>query len=284
MPDTAHPTDHSEAGWLAAMEAVAEEDGYVERLGVRHWAFFAEAGPQLLVTFERAEAVRARADRMPAGHALAKARGWSVLTILAEGETFWRDPAVWGYFDRQVDDAFFDDFDQVLFLGAGPGGYAAAAYLVAAPGARAVLVAPRATLDPAIAGWDRRHRAARRFDFTRRYGYAPDMTAGADHVWLVHDPLHAPDAAHAALFRRPWVTVLNARHTGEAVAARLTSSGVLAQTVEAAMAGKLTAPGFARLWRARRGLPAYLADLLAETTVRKRPGLEQRLRRWLARR
>ena len=40
--------------WLTAMDAIAEDDGYLERVGARHWAFFAEDRPNLLVTFERA--------------------------------------------------------------------------------------------------------------------------------------------------------------------------------------------------------------------------------------
>lgn len=270
--------------WLSAMDAVAEEDGYLERLGSRHWTFFAETGPTLLVTFERAEVLRARAGQMPAAWDLCKARGWSLLTVLAEGETFWRDRAVWGYFDRLVDDAFFDDFDRVLFYGAGPAGYAAAAYVVAAPGARALLVAPRATMDPAYALWDSRHRAVRRLDFNSRYGFAPDMTEGADRVWLVHDPLNPPDCAHAALFRRPWVSVLNARRTGEATDRALAATGILDPLIEAAMAGTLTCAGFARLWRARHSYPAYLKQTLAEAAARGRPGLEAMICRSVTRR
>ena len=285
MPDTADPTAWSQGDWTAAMDQVAEEDGYLERLGARHWAFFAEQGPTLLVTFERAEALRDRDGQLPAQFALVRAQGWSILTILAEGETFWRDPSVWGYFDRLVDDGFFDDFDRVLFYGAGPAGYAAAAYSVVAPGARVLLVAPRATMDPAIAGFDRRHRAARRFDFTRRYGFAPDMTAGADRVWLVHDPQHAPDAAHAALFRRPWVSVLNARRTGETTEAVLAASRILEPMIETAMEGRLTRRAYARLWRgARRSNPAYLRATLAEAAARRRPWMEIRILRSITRR
>ncbi|MCB6176839.1 phosphoadenosine phosphosulfate reductase [Rhodobacter sp. Har01] len=284
MSELAEPMARSDQDWMSAMDLVAEDDGYLERLGKRHWAFFAEQGTTLLVTFERAEAVRARDSRMPAQYDLARAQRWSILTVLAEGETFWRDPAVWGYFDRLVDDAFFDDFDRVVFYGAGPAGYAAAAYMVAAPGARALLIAPRATMDPAIAGWDRRHRAARRLDFTRRYGYAPDMTGGADRVWLVHDPLHGPDAAHAALFRRPWLTVLNARRTGEATEAVLAATGVLDRALVAATEGRLTPAGFARLWRTRRSNPAYLRAILTEAVARKRPWMETLICRSVTRR
>ena len=261
--------------WLTPLEAIAEDDGYLERLGARHWAFFAEQGSTLLVTFDQLEEVRARDDRLPLMYGLARGRGWSILTLLAEGETFWRDRAVWGYFDRLVDDAFFDDFDQVLFYGAGAAGYAAATYSVTAPGARALLVAPRATMDPSMAGFDRRHRKARGLDFTSRYGFAPDMTEGASQVWLVHDPLNAADAAHAALFRRPWTTVLNARRTGERTESLLRSAGVLDKLIEDAVAGTLTPASYARLWRARRGNQAYLKAILAQATAARRPWAER---------
>lgn len=260
--------------WLSAMDAVAEEDGYLERLGSKHWAFFAETGTTLIVTFERAEAVRGRDGQMPAIWPLAQENGWSVLTILAEGETFWRAPEVWGYFDRLVDDAFFDDFDQVLFYGAGVAGYAAGAYVVAAPGARALLIAPRASMTPERAGWDRRNPAARRLDFTSRYGYAPDMTEGAERVWLIHDPHHGPDAAHAALFRRPWTTVLSARHTGENTERFLEIAGALDPAIVAAMDGTLSPLHFARTWRNRREAVPYLKLMLAKAATAARPGHE----------
>lgn len=58
-----------------------------------------------------------------------------------------------------------EDFDRVVFYGAGAAGYAAAAYSITAPQAELVLIAPRATLDPGLAGWDERHRIARRINF-----------------------------------------------------------------------------------------------------------------------
>ncbi|MGA0542796.1 hypothetical protein [Neotabrizicola sp. VNH66] len=270
--------------WLSAMDDVAEEDGYLERLGNKHWAFFAETGTTLVVTFERAEALRAREGQMPAIWPLAQQNGWSVLTILAEGETFWRAPEVWGYFDRLVDDAFFDDFDQVLFYGAGAAGYAAGAYVVAAPGARALLISPRASMTPERAGWDRRNPAARRLDFTSRYGYAPDMTEGAERVWLVHDPHYGPDAAHAALFRRPWTTVLNARHTGENTERFLEIAGSQDALILAAMEGTLTPARFAAFWRARREAVPYLKLMLAKAAAAGRPGHEAMICRSVTRR
>ena len=249
------------------MLAVAEGDGDFLPLGDRHWAFFAEERPMLLVTFEDADSVAARDDHLPEHYALAKSRGWSLLTILAKGDSWWRDPAVFRYFDRLADDGFLEDFDRVIFYGAGAAGYAAAAYSITAPGAELVLVAPRATLDPAVAGWDDRHRQARRIDFRGRYGYAPDLIESASKVWLIHDPLNRLDAMHAALFRKPWVTELHARHTGEGTEDTLREMRVLDRILEAAMEGRFSPAFFAWLWRGRRSNSSYLRAILASARL-----------------
>ena len=253
---------------------IAETDGDFLPLGDRHWAFFTEDRPILLVTFEEAGAIRDRENNLPEHYGLAKARGWSLLTIIADGETWWRDPAVYRYFDRLADDGFLEDFDRVLFYGAGPAGYAAAAFSVTVPSAELVLIAPRATLDPARAGWDDRHRIARRLNFNSRYGYAPDMTEGASHVWLIHDPMHRPDAMHAALFQRPWVTPLLARYTGEGTEDALIEMRVLDRIIEAAMDGKLTPQYFAWLWRGRRSNASYLRSILSVARLSGHPKRE----------
>mgnify|MGYP006172564255 CR=1 FL=1 len=164
--------------WLARMEEICEDSGYFDPLGAQHWAFFADEGTTLLVTFEQLDSIRATPTQMPMGTTLAAEKGWSHLCLIAEGETWYRDPLVYRYFDRLVDDAFFEDFDRVVFYGAGMGGYAATAFSVCAPGASVVALQPRATLDPTIAVWDKRHLAQRWRDFTSRFGYAPDMIEG----------------------------------------------------------------------------------------------------------
>lgn len=260
--------------WQQAMLDIARGDGDFLPLGDRHWAFFAEHRPLLLVTFEDAAALRNSDDKLPEHFQLAKARGWSLLTILAEGETWWRDPTVHDYFDRLSDDGFLEDFDSVIFYGAGAAGYAAAAFSIAAPGAELVLVAPRATMDPAIAGWDDRHRSARRLDFTGRYGFAPDMTDSASRVWVIHDPLNPPDAMHAALFTRPWSTPLLARRTGEGTEDTLQEMQILDRILEAAMARKFSAEYFSWLWRGRRSNASYLRATLAAARVSGHPRRE----------
>ena len=249
--------------WEQRMERATEDSGYFHSVGDAHWAYFADEGTTLLVSFETIDAVLARPDQMPLAHSLARAHAWSVLTIIADGDTWFRDPAVYGFFDRQVDEAFFEDFDQVLFYGAGMAGYAACAFAVTAPGAQVLALNPRATLEPAQSRWDRRDLAARRLDFTSRYGYAPDMLEGAGSAVVIHDPTIAVEAMHASLFRAPYITRLSARHMGDTLEPALIGSGILPALVDQAMAGTLSVHSFAVLWRARRQYSPYLRTILA---------------------
>ena len=149
----ADPRALSDADWFARLEEIGEQAGYFQWLGRKHAAFFLDESPTLIVTFETAASIRTgQPDQLPLGYGVAKGRGWSHLGLIARSDTWYRDPAVYAYFDRLVDDAFFEDFDRVVFWGAGMAGYAAAAYSVTAPGATVILGAPQATLDPRIAG------------------------------------------------------------------------------------------------------------------------------------
>jgi hypothetical protein len=262
------------AGWLAALDAIGEDRGYFQTIGDRHWAFFIDESPTLIVSFERVEDIRSRPDQMPQGYELAKARGWSHLCLIADGETWYRDKRVYGYFDRLIDDAFFEDFDQVLFMGAGVEGYAAAAFSVASPGASVIAINPRATLLPEVAGWDHRSDSARRLDFTSRFGYAPDMVEGAGRVYVIHDPEEREDAMHAALFRHAHVTHLRAPRLEGKVDWALAHMGLLQPLIDQAIAGTLDRVSFAKLWRARRHFGPYLRLMLARTEAAGRPKLE----------
>lgn len=270
--------------WREAVAELGDEAGYHQRLGQAHRALFIDDKPTLIVSFVTEAQARARADQLPQAAAIAMAKGWSSLSIIAAGDTWFRDPAVWAFFDRLVDEAFFEDFDRVLFYGERMGGYAATAYCVAAPGATVLALAPRATLAPARAGWDPRHRPDRRRDFTSRYGFAPDMTEGAGRVFVLHDPAVALDAMHASLFGGRWVTHLRAPLIGDDPATALDQMQVLPRMIEAAAEGRLTAEGWAKLWRARRNFGPYLKAILATAEAQGHPAREAAICRSVTRR
>lgn len=236
--------------WLFAIEAMAEDRGYFHPVGSAHSALFTDAGRTLLVTFETIDTILENdANGQPMGWHLADRHGWSQLCLMSDGRTWFRDPYMYAYFDRLVDDGFFEDFDRVVFYGAGPCGYAAAAYSVASPGATVVLIQPQATLDARDTPWDTRFPGARRRFLGNRYAYAPDMIDGADSAFVFYDPEQALDAAHAALFRRPHVTQLPLRLLGNRIESAFARAGVLDGILEAAMGGTLTATHFWALYR-----------------------------------
>ncbi|WP_138934149.1 phosphoadenosine phosphosulfate reductase [Roseovarius arcticus] len=260
--------------WLDKVAELADEDGYVQRLGARHAAIFIEDKKTLLVTFETHQSIMVSSrDAQPLGWEMAKALGWSHLCLVSDGDTWFRDKAVYGYFDRLVDDGFFEDFDQVIFYGAGSCGYAAAAFSVAAPGAKVIALSPQATLDPRMAGWDDRYRHMRRTDFNDRYGYAPDMLDAADEAFVIYDPENDLDAMHAALFARSNVTLFRMRFLGPDLETALMRLRILFRILAQVSADKLNRAALARLFRARRADGGYQFTLLQRLKADARPYL-----------
>jgi len=243
--------------------AEAGADGFVRRLDDRHWAGFVARGRTLLVTFERVEATLARGETgLPLGLDFVEDKNWSLLHVATEADSWYRAAAVYAFFDDLVDDAFFEEFDRVVFYGAGMGGYAAAAYSVVAPGAAVLVLAPQATLDRERTLWERRFPAARQLEFERRYGYAPDMLEGADRAYVLFDPHEQADTVHATLFRGPNVMRLKCWHLRERIETSLEAMELLHPLIEAVANGTLTPAMHYRLMRARRQHSTYLRNLV----------------------
>lgn len=264
--------------WCQKISEIAEEHGHFQALEKHHFAAFFEDKPILLVTFETVQGLRSLSDAShPIGWDLFKSHGWSHLSIISDGHTWFRDPQVYAYFDRLVDDGFFDEFEQVIFYGSGSCGYAAAAFSVAAPGATVVAVQPQATLDPRVTEWDDRFVKMRRTDFTTRYGYAPDMLDAADQAYVIYDPYVAMDAAHAAMFTRSNVKKLRIPNMGSNLQSEMKKMDVLLPLILTAADDNLTTLRFAKLMRARRNNRAYLYRLVQKCDSEGRGALTKML-------
>ncbi|SNR98680.1 phosphoadenosine phosphosulfate reductase [Antarctobacter heliothermus] len=260
--------------WLATLRRIGEEYGFAEPMGKSHAAIFVEEGDTLVVAFETMSGIEALSEtRTPIGFDMVNANGWSSLSMLSHGDTWFRDERVYAFFDQLQDDGFFDDFENVLFYGAGPCGYAAGAYSVTAPGARVLMLQPQATLDPRVAEWDDRFAEERRRDFTSRYGFAPEMIDAAERAYVIYDPRERLDAMHSALFARPNVTRLRAPFMGGALQSDFRALDLLPGMLTAAAQGRLDSDLFATMLRARRNHPPYLRRLLARLDADGRDGL-----------
>lgn len=265
-------TDLRPAQWMQEIKALGDSHGFFEPLGKQHNAVFVEQGDTLLVSFESLPAIQALSDQSrPVAFDLAQDKGWSCLTVLSNRDTWFRDGDVYGFFDQLTDDGFFEDFDRVVFYGAGPCGYAACAYSVAAPGATVIALEPQATLDPRVTEWDDRFVEMRMVDFTDRYGFAPDMLDAAERAFVIYDPQRPLDAMHAALFKRDGITRFRARHLGGGMQAHLVLMDVLSDLIGYAADGTLTDNAFAKLYRKRRNYVTYAKKLFNVVEAADRP-------------
>ncbi len=290
MPDTYSAfdpdlADLTKAVWMAHMQKIGQDHGFFRQLGKRHFATHIRRGDTLLVSFETVQDMRGLSALCePMGWRMVRENGWSHLCMVGDGNTWFRDRDVFEFFDDMTDEGFFDAFETVVFYGAGPCGYAAAAFSVAAPGARVITVQPQATLDPRVTAWDDRYCEMRRTSFTDRYGYAPDMLDACDQAFVLYDPLESLDAAHAALFTRPGVTQLRMRHMGDAIQSDLMAMNLFAPLLVHVAEDRLDGTSFARLYRARRTHPPYLRRVMAALEFEERDGLVYMMARNVTRR
>ncbi|MEM6479554.1 MAG: phosphoadenosine phosphosulfate reductase [Pseudomonadota bacterium] len=276
LPDL---SELSRPDWDHALRALAEARGEYIELDADHHVIQAGSGDQLIVTFESAHDIRNIQDNsLPYGLTLAQSLNVSVIIVICLRPTWFRAPAVFSFFDALTDDDVFESYDDVLFFGAGLGGYAAAAFAVAAPGCNVLAISPQATLDPRVTEWDPRFISARRRSFTDRYGFAPEMAEAAQQTTVLYNPDDDLEAMHSALFARPGITRFRCRHMGRDLVTALEELGILDATVSAALNTDLTTESFARLYRKRRDYGPYLRALLTEIEDQDRPKLVS----WLA--
>ena len=266
--------------WALRLADVANEHGFFEKLGDRHLAAHVRRSDTLFVTFETLQGMHELTHTSePFGWEMVRLAGWSHLCLASDGDTWFRDTMVFDLFDRLADEGFFDEFENILFFGAGSCGYAAAAFSVAAPGAQVLVIQPQATLDPRITEWDKRFPEMRRTDFSYRYGYAPDMLDACSQAFVLYDPAESLDAMHAALFSRPGVIKLQMRHMGDTLQVDLIEMEILQSLLVQAAQGQLTELSFAQALRARRSHPPYLRRLMALLSANDREDLVYMLAR-----
>lgn len=216
----------------------------------------------LVVTFDNLDlAMTRREDRRPWGFSFIEKQGWSMLGVVAGGWTWYRTPFVTDTFRRLRDEGFFARFDRVVFYGASMGGYAAAAFSAACPGADVVAISPQSTLDRALVPWETRYRKAWDRDFSGEFGDAAAASRAAGRVFLLHDPFEKLDSAHVARFDAPNVVRLRCPLMGHRLGSMLNQMGVLSPIILSALDGTLTASDFNARLRVRRRFPRYQAQL-----------------------
>ncbi|TDL79456.1 hypothetical protein E2L08_09080 [Palleronia sediminis] len=274
---SAEPRGGVAGDWSEIARELAGEAGFFTDLG-EHSLLFVPRSDTLVVTFDNLDiAMTKREDRRPWGFSFIEAQGWSMLGVMANGWTWFRDAAVDAEFARLGDTGFFDRFARVVFYGASMGGYAAAAFAAACPGATVFVTSPQSTLDKAVVPWETRYKTAWDRDFTGPFGDAARASREAAAVHLLYDPYVPLDAGHAARFDAPNVRHWRCPLLGHRLGSSLQQMGALKDIATAAIEGRLDDATFYRLLRRRRDLPRYQRELVYHALDRNHPVLARRV-------
>lgn len=278
-PDEVEIEDNST--WAIIAARLAGADGFLRDNGM-HSFLHVPRGDTLVVTFDNLDvAMTKREDRRPWGYAFIEKQGWSMLGVMANGWTWYRDPWVWEQFDQLAASGFFARYKRVVFYGASMGGYAACAFVAACPGADVVAISPQSTLDKSIVPWETRYKVAWGSDFSGKYGDAAQVSAAAGRVTLLYDPYEALDSGHAERFTGANVVKLRTPLLGHRLGSSLQQMGILGPITLAALNGTLTEGEFYHKLRARRSFGRYQKELFKRVIDRGRPDLARRVGRWV---
>jgi hypothetical protein len=263
--------------WSSIAKELAGKGGFFTDCG-EHSFLYVPRGKTLVVTFDNLDiTMNKRETRRPWGYEFIEAQNWSMLGVMANGWTWFRDPAVSAEFDRLKDSGFFEQFSRVVFYGASMGGYAAAAYSSAAVGATVFTISPQSTVDKSIVPWEMRYKTVWARDFSGPYGDAASVSDKAETVHIMYDPYVKSDAAHAARFTGKNVKYWRCPHLGHRLGSSLAQMGVLNEISRKCINGDLDNATFYKLLRKRRSFPRYLREMMALTLEKNHLGLATRV-------
>lgn len=280
-PSPAPAPQAADEPWSDLARRLAGPEGFV-REGAEHSFLFVPRGKTLVVTFDNLDiAMEKREDRRPWGYSFIEKQGWSMLGVMANGWTWFRDPWVHAQFDDLADSGFFARFDRVVFYGASMGGYGAAAFVPACPGADVVAISPQSTLARDLVPWETRYSTAWGRDFGGPYGDAAAVSAAAGRVILLYDPYEPLDSQHVARFTGTNVMKLRAPLMGHRLGSSLQQMGILSTVTLSALDGTLTEAAFYTALRARKSFPRYQRELFKRALDRGHETLARRMGRWV---
>jgi hypothetical protein len=269
------------SGWADVARGLAGEHGFY-RENPDHSMLYMKRGDTLVVTFDNLDiAMTKREDSRPWGFSFIEKQGWSMLGVMANGWTWYRDKWVSDQFDDLAASGFFKGFKRVVFYGASMGGYAACAFVPACPGADVVAISPQSTLDKQLVPFETRYVNAWGRDFTGKYGDAAEASKAAGRVTILFDPYEPLDSGHVARFTGANVVRLRTPLMGHRLGSSLHQMGILSQITLGALNGTLTEAEFYRTLRARRGFVRYQRELFKRALAKGHPGLARKLGRWV---
>lgn len=286
MFSPAPPQLEADDSWSGIATGLAGANGFFRDGPKGHSFLYVPRNKKVLVvTFDNLDiAMNKREARKPWGYEFIEKQGWSMLAALAGGWTWYREPWVSAQFDDLRSSGFFTQFDRVVFYGASMGGYAAAAFSAACPGADVVAISPQSTLDKRLVPFETRYKTAWHSDFSGPYGDATEASISASRVTILYDPYEPLDSGHVRRFTGANVLALRCPLLGHRLGSSLSQMGILSPIIIGALDGTLTEAAFYKMLRARRDFPRYHKELFDRLRAHGHNTLATQLGRWVLKR
>lgn len=263
-------TDAPNVHWGTLAATLIGKDGFFHE-NSRHSFTYIKRNKILCVTFDNLDiAMNKREDRRPWGYKFIEDQNWSMLGVMANGWTWYRDQWVFNQFDHLRDSGFFKQFEKVIFYGASMGGYGALVFASACPGAEVVAFSPQTVLDKSVVPWETRYRVAWKYDYNGPYGDAINTTSTAKNVSVFYDPYSKLDANHIARLTGGNIRLFRAPFFGHRLGSMFLKMGILNQIVLSAMNGKLTPDELHSMLRKRHQLRRYRVEIINRLIDRNR--------------
>ncbi|WP_238363820.1 hypothetical protein [Mesobacterium pallidum] len=230
-----------------AISDMAEATGFYHRM-TDHMAVFHPRGRRLVVSFDAEVSDPAEAMRAPWGHDHFDRLGLSHLALAMTGaEDGFRHVDVDTCFDQLLDCRFFDQFQDVLFIGSGTGAEAALRYARTVPGCRVAAFGPRRSA-PGISA--------------SRYADPQAGAARAARAQVFYDPMMPEDRDAARALAGPAAELIRLPGTGHPVPLALGQPGLVSQVAEAVLEDRFDRAELSAQLRARHDKPSYVRRLL----------------------
>lgn len=256
-----------------AAKRAAGRDKFLHTLP-NHHVLFARRSAHLVVSFDNKQQDKRNGQIYPWAFDFLQKGDFSHLGIMVNDKNDWfRDPALFDYFDDLRDKEFFQQFETVTFFGSSMGGYGALAFAEAAPNAHALVYSPQSTLDKASVPWERRYeRAWARGNWDDpRYRDAAHYMKHIKQADIFYDPLHLLDRRHALRLKGPNVNLHSCYFTEHNTGRILTLMPEFSAYIQMLLRHETPNRAFHEQWRERHHSQAYVRLLLDRAIQAKKP-------------
>ena len=239
-----------------------------------HHVLFARRSGHLVVSFDNKQQDKRNGQIYPWAFDFLKKGEFSHMGVMVNEKNDWfRDPALFDYFDDLRDRGFFQDFETVTFFGSSMGGFGALSFAEAASNAHALVYSPQSSLDKAVVPWEGRYDNAwaRGNWVDPRYRDAAKPMKKIKHADIFYDPLHLLDRRHAMRLKGPNVNLHSCYFTGHNTGRILTLMPEFSRYIQSLLRHEKPNIAFKEQWRERHHSQSYVRLLLDQALEAKRP-------------